>query len=233
MLKRSLVYKWCCMGMGTVPVRDCYWIPLTKICDWVYCLSYFHSFEGILQEMGNICRAWKMKIQWVDVMITLVLSGSLAIWSWWAYSVMCSRKICVDRKSWVHSRFPWSWPPSQSAQIGQRWDWSWSQSLPPSWSKVRHRWNWSQGWSGPQKVEHKYGCCAGYGSGVDPSHIILRWDIDGTRAGEGVDPQKVQHKYGAGSISRVDPCHDLRWDIDGTYNIEIKRNMGWNIQFWR
>ena len=47
----------------------------------------------------------------------------------------------------------------------------------------------------------------------------LRWDKDGTGAGDGVDPQKVQGKYGstAESGSGVDPhMHDLRWDIDGT-----------------
>ena len=32
----------------------------------------------------------------------------------------------------------------------------------------------------------------------------LRWDIDGTGAGDGVEPQKVQHKYGSGAGDGVD-----------------------------
>ena len=45
----------------------------------------------------------------------------------------------------------------------------------------------------------------------------LRWDIDGTRARDGVDPQNVQHKYGsgAGSVSGVDTPKN--WPHFGTH----------------
>ena len=49
--------------------------------------------------------------------------------------------------------------PPQSAQIVQKWDWSWSQSRPLLFSPLN---------SG-QKVQSKYG--SGTGSGIDPHHM--------------------------------------------------------------
>ena len=48
----------------------------------------------------------------------------------------------------------------------------------------------------------------------------LRWDIDGTQAGERKDPEikvkKVQPQYGSGSGYGVDPQNKFRLDINGT-----------------
>ena len=71
---------------------------------------------------------------------------------------------------------------------------------------------------------------------LTPKHD-LRWDIDGTGAGDGVDPQKVQHKYGSKARSGVDPPHTCskvrhRWDWSQRWSGPPKGTTQIGIWIW-
>ena len=113
------------------------------------------------------------------------LLGSFAMWGLWTYPIMCSRKISIDRKSRVHSRFFWS---SSSNQL--RFDRDGTEAGAKVDPAYDLRWDihgtGAKG-SADLKLRSK-GCNPNMDLELTPPHD-LRWDIDGTGARDEVDPK--------------------------------------------